>query len=180
MKYYPLFAVLLLLGACDSKEAGKTVGEGLHDFASGIGAGVDENLEVDCEVGPKMKELGLDVSVAKQRSITGVGGKVVEVYVLSSKECFAALTMLAKDNEGREVGRSKVVEAFEEDGGKYVEMEFDARIDMNTVVGYVLDVSRPMSADEFQAAKEKEREEKEKEEKKDGESDATEDEAVEG
>lgn len=179
MKYCALFAALLLLGACDSKEAGKAVGQGLHDFASGVGVGVDENLEVDCEVGPKMKELGLDVSVAKQRSITGTGGKVVEVYVLSSKECFATLTMIAKDNEGREVGRSKVVEAFEEDGGKYVEMEFDARIDMNTVAGYVLDVVKPMSADEFRAAKEKEKEETEKQNKKAGDSDATEDDVVE-
>jgi hypothetical protein len=147
--YPAILAFCISLIGCDAKDVGKSVGESVSDFAEGVGEGADEKLMVKVDPGDKFKERGFKITTAKRKSITGATGKSVELYVISTNKAMVELIMIVYDDKSQEIGRSKVKATFEDNDAKYIDFDFDKRVDMNLAGTYAVDVLRDITVDDL-------------------------------
>lgn len=140
-----LWASILVLGfafGCGDQEgsvaekAGTTVGEALTDFASGVGEGVDRRLEVTVELSTRCSEAGLSKTVAKSLGLK----EGITVYFTSEKPFTGQMVAKAINEDGQEVGRSKIDVEFEADDAQYVTFPFDSQMDSQLVEKYLVDI----------------------------------------
>jgi hypothetical protein len=138
-------AVLVVLMACAgckdeagsiAQSAGSKVGETLTDFASGVGEGVDRQLEVTVEPSERFAEFGLSQTVAKSRGLK----QGISVYFIAEKPFNGRMIAKAFNAAGVEIGRSKVDVTFDADDAKYVSFDFDTEMDSQLVERYQIDV----------------------------------------
>ncbi|MCA9060577.1 MAG: hypothetical protein KDA85_18830, partial [Planctomycetaceae bacterium] len=105
-----------------ARKAGTVVGESLTEFASGVGAGVERELEVEAELSPSMIDAGFEVTVSRSKGLSGG----ITLYLLSAKAYHGKLRARALAEDGKEIGRASADVDFAADDAKYVEFLFPA------------------------------------------------------
>ncbi len=118
-----------------AKRAGKKVGETVTDFAKGVGAGVDKQLNVNVELGKDLVDAGLSKTVAKGSESQS---HAITVYLLSTKPFKGTLVSQAMNAEGLEIGRAATDVDLAASDAKYVTFTFPAEMDMQLVAKYAV------------------------------------------
>lgn len=156
-----LLATVLMLGfasGCAEREesvaetTGAKVGEVLTDFASGVGEGVDKQLEVTVELSAQCSEAGLSKTVAKSLSPNKEG---IAVYFISEKPFVGQMVAKAVNADEQEIGRSTIDVEFESDDAQYVTFTFGSEVDSQLVEKYLVDIRPPSNVDAEAKSREK-------------------------
>lgn len=137
-------AILCGCGKSDesaSKAAGTKVGEALTDFATGVGKGIDRQMQVNVVLSAEVAQQGLGKTVAKSLGID-TGRKCISVYFMAKTSFKGTLLAKAMNKEGQEIGRSAADVDFANDDAKYVSFEFEQEMDTQSVDTYVIEVKK--------------------------------------
>lgn len=154
-----LLAILLIaVAGCNTKkdeslakQAGSAVGEGLTDFASGVGKGVNKQMTVKVELSKALVDAGLSSTVAKPTGISDIAqppekrhssGKGISIYLVASKPFKSKLVAKALNKEGQEIGRATAEVDFAEDDAKYIAFSFEHEMDRQLVDKYLISAKK--------------------------------------
>lgn len=143
--WLPLLATVVLVGCSGEgkvENAGQAVGETLTDFASGVGKGIDERMEVAVELGESATALGLRKTVSQSLGLAPDGTRGISVYLISDRPVQATLLAKAMNAANQEVGRSTAEIDLAADDAKYVTFLFDKNLDTQLVEKYVVEVKK--------------------------------------
>lgn len=122
-----------------AKNAGQKMGETFTDFTSGVGKGIDKRLEVSVELSDALADFGVRKTVSKSTVLDRGQKKGITVYLIAREPVKLSLTGKAQNEEGDEIGRSKVTVEFAADDAKYVTFPFDPEMDSQLVHKYIID-----------------------------------------
>jgi hypothetical protein len=142
-----MLAVSILAVGCGkqedsaAKQAGKTVGKSVTDFAAGIGKGMDSSLLVNVSVAPDMEPQGLSITTAKWTTVEG-NKKAVSIYVISKNAFTGTLVAKALSKEDKEIGRALAEVDFSADDAKFTIFKFDEETDTQLVDKYVVGIKK--------------------------------------
>jgi hypothetical protein len=138
MKTRPLLlALAALLSSCSScdvkhgaNRAGDAAGQVLGKFASGVGNGVEEAVQVSVVPSDELKSKGIQVGKVTRSSDGSGRDNVLNAYLIFNQDFRATVTAKAFDSKGLEMGRVKVEVAGKKDDARFVEFTFDKHTDI--------------------------------------------------
>lgn len=135
----------LLLNGCNKEQAvdatkiGQTVGKNVTQFAQGVGAGVDNQLQVEIELSQRLTEAGLSHTVAKQQGSLDNKSKSISIYLISKSPLETQLIAKAYNAQNQEIGRATTDAKFAQDDAQYVTFAFPVEMDRQLVTKYSID-----------------------------------------
>ena len=124
-----------------SERAGQALGDGVTDFLSGVGSGIDQQMLVQAEADAALAPAGLEMTVAKARGLGDVE-KGVTVYLIAAKAFEGRLRARALNAQAQEVGRAHAEVALQERDAAYVEFIFPQAMDSQLVQRYRIELAR--------------------------------------
>jgi hypothetical protein len=148
MRILPVILVgaLLVVGGCGksgdetmAKKAGKTVGNAVVDFGSGVGQGVDEKMLAKVDLGEGLTKAGVTLTSAKGM---GLENKGVTIYLTTKTPLKGTLLAKAVNKEGKEIGRATAEVDYAADDGKSVGFVFDKDLDTQLVDKFLVDIKK--------------------------------------
>lgn len=133
-----LFATLTGCGqdSLKSRDAGQALGEHVTEFASGVGAGVDNRMQVEVELSPALAEMGLTRTAAKKENLHE---NSIEVYVIAAQQIQGTLMAKALNAADQEIGRASTNIDFGADDAGYIKFDFPPQTDSQNVSRFVID-----------------------------------------
>lgn len=124
-----------------TERAGQALGNGMTDFLTGVGSGIDQQMLVQTEGDASLAEAGLEMTVGKARGLGDVE-KGMTVYLIAAKPFEGKLRARALNAQGQEVGRAHAEVVLQEGDASYVEFIFPDAMDSQLVQRYLISVSR--------------------------------------
>lgn len=131
-----------------AKRTGDKLGQTVTEFASGVGKGVDSQMQVNVELSEALTQSGFSKTIAK--SLDPGNEKGISVYITSRDAFEGKFIATAINKEGQEIGRSVVGVSFKPDDAQYVRFIFDKEVDMQLVERFVVDMRQEAASDEVQ------------------------------
>ena len=134
-----LFLFILVVSGCDwigekaketAKAGGEVAGEVAGEFIEGVHDGVEEVTSPALELHENLEAAGLELGEYK---VLGNPNKhTLQIYLIKHQDIDRNVRFIARNSEGREIGRaSLLVQASANDAG-YHEVVFDERTHLET------------------------------------------------
>ncbi len=120
----------------EGKGAAEAVGKGVAEVMRGTVKGVvDGASTLPLEVAADLSDKGIRAQRAAlhEETVDGKPARGVKVYLLNEKPFTGDLTLLLLDQQGLEIGRSKLTVDEKDTNGRYAFFAYDARTDLSLV-----------------------------------------------
>lgn len=117
-------------------KGGEIVGQTAGEFASGVGNGVEKAFEIKLQLSDELTARGVRLGKVILSNDSAGTDNVLNVYVIFGQDFKGVLTAKAFDDNGLEMGRSKLPVDAKRDDAQFFEFHFDAKtnIDHNSKI----------------------------------------------
>lgn len=130
-----LAAVLCSCGAEKVKEGlnkgGEIVGEAAGEFTAGVASGVEQAFNIKMNLSDELQKKGVSLGkIVLNNDTTGVDNRL-SIYVIYQSDFQGPVTVKVYDNQGLEMGRSRVELTGKKDEARFVDFNFDKRTNID-------------------------------------------------